>query len=515
MAELMIRTTLITLAVIVISEGAGSWFERLLGIDRKGFSAPIGFAVLMACLQVLAYPAQIGNWSFLYLLLVTLILFAAAIWMTCWNAKEAFRHFRRKETFIVLFAGLLFLYLASKNLMVSAGIPGGYFHCHANEIGSGLFQVYPQFLRVLTWLNELPHLLHLSSIPADYIFCEMVGGGLLFAVISSMFIVNVVRSFHLRNHWLEFSIIAFMLTYENYVSWHLSTAYLGTAWSELMMAEGLFVIWRWHQESNEQIKYLLIPVLMAGLAFDNGFGLAGIAILYGLTAYQLRTRTIRCFFELFSNLAPYVLYSAALLSRTSEAGAWILFLFYLAFLFFRYRKPFRRWITLGEEWLFDHGDLILFGIIPAAAAGLSLYLSITEPWAATAYSYYFQDFTEVGDARDYLFIHSSWLEIVLNIFRWGGLVLLIIFAKTKDEQIMRVMMITTLLVFLNPLCTPFLTYITGPAFYRTFTVLFNPFTETVMFLKFYHLFEWNAVGQWILELVLCLAAFMGLITILF
>ena len=77
----MIRTTLITLAVIVISEGAGSWFERLLGIDRKGFSAPIGFAVLMACLQVLAYPAQIGNWSFLYLLLVTLILFAAAIWM--------------------------------------------------------------------------------------------------------------------------------------------------------------------------------------------------------------------------------------------------------------------------------------------------------------------------------------------------------------------------------------------------------------------------------------------------
>lgn len=515
MAELMIRTTLITLAVTVISEGVGSWFERLLGIDRKGFSAPVGFAVLMACLQVLCYPAQLGNWPFLYILIVTLALLAAAIWMTCWNAKEAFRHFRRKETLIVVLAGVLFLYLADKNLMVSAGIPEGYFKVHANEIGSGLFQVYPQFLRVLTWLNELPHLLSLSSVPADYVLSEMVGGGLLFAIISSMFIVNVVRSFHLRNHWLEFSIIAFMLTYENYVSWHLSTAYLGTAWSELMMAEGLFVIWRWHQESNEQVKYLLIPVLMAGLACDNGFGLAGIAILYGLSAYQFRTRTIRSFFELFSYLAPYALYAAAILSRTSKAGAWILFLFYLAFLFFRYRKPFRRWITLGEEWLFDHGDLILFGIIPAAAAGLSLYLRLAKPWAATAYSYYFQDFTEVGDARDYLFIHSSWLEIILNIFRWGGLVLLIIFSKTREEQVMRIMMITTLLVFLDPLCTPFLTYITGPAFYRTFTVLFNPFTETVMFLKFYHLFEWNAVGQWILELVLCLASFMGLITILF
>ncbi|MGN1388244.1 MAG: hypothetical protein ACI4WR_01215, partial [Bulleidia sp.] len=124
----MIRTTLITLAVTVISEGVGSWFERLLGIDRKGFSAPVGFAVLMAGLQILCYPAQLGNWPFLYILIVTLGLFAAAIWMTCWNAEEAFRHFRRKETLIAVLAGVLFLYLADRNLMVSGGIPEGYFH---------------------------------------------------------------------------------------------------------------------------------------------------------------------------------------------------------------------------------------------------------------------------------------------------------------------------------------------------------------------------------------------------
>ena len=72
------------------------------------------------------------------------------------------------------------------------------------------------------------------------------------------------------------------------------------------------------------------------------------------------------------------------------------------------------------------------------------------------------------------------------------------------------MLIAILLVFLNPLCTPAIAYTTGPMFYHTFHVLFNPFTEAILFLFVYRMFAWTVIGQWVLEILLCLGALLGI-----
>jgi len=69
-------------------------------------------------------------------------------------------------------------------------------------------------------------------------------------------------------------------------------------------------------------------------------------------------------------------------------------------------------------------------------------------------------------------------------------------------------------VFLNPLTTPAISFMTGPMFYHTFHVLFNPFTEAIMFLYFYRMFQWTVIGQWILEIALCVGAFIGIMGLL-
>ena len=48
--------------------------------------------------------------------------------------------------------------------------------------------------------------------------------------------------------------------------------------------------------------------------------------------------------------------------------------------------------------------------------------------------------------------------------------------------ILLVILAVILIVFLNPLVTPAIVFLTGPMFFHTFHVLFNPFTEAVLFL---------------------------------
>ena len=74
----------------------------------------------------------------------------------------------------------------------------------------------------------------------------------------------------------------------------------------------------------------------------------------------------------------------------------------------------------------------------------------------------------------------------------------------------RSILLCTLILFVNPLCTPGISYFTGPMFAHTFSVLFNPCTEAIMFLFVYRMFQWTVIGQWVLELTLCSASLITL-----
>ena len=57
--------------------------------------------------------------------------------------------------------------------------------------------------------------------------------------------------------------------------------------------------------------------------------------------------------------------------------------------------------------------------------------------------------------------------------------------------------------FVNPLCLGVLTKITDMTNCSySFEILFNPFTDVLIFFWIYTQFEWTVVGQWVLELSL-------------
>ena len=334
-------------------------------------------------------------------------------------------------------------------------------------------------------------------------------------MVSTMVIVDIVRSFKLRNHWFEFALGVYLLFNGNYTAWLKGSAWIGLSWSILFVTLSVFNSYQYLKEENEQRKYLLIVIFGAGLACDNSFGLSGLAILYGLMIFLFSIRKIRSLFDLFTLLIPHVLYVTAVLLEYTALGALVLFLFYLWFSFRRYKRPIRRWIARSEEFCFGHWREMFLIAVPAVLIVGSLILFVLRRGAGlSSYLYYFEDFHEIDGVRDYIFIHSDILNIIINLFRWGGLVSLIALAKEKADLFVRLLLICLLAVFVNPLTTPAISYMTGPMFFHTFHVLFNPFTEALMFLYFYRMFQWTVIGQWILELALCFGALIGIVGIL-
>ncbi len=499
-----------SLILLLIAEGSGAALKRMLGIDRQGFNAPIGFAFLLSLCQLLYYPAQLFGFSFRYICIVTGLVLIAGVVFVIYDIQDIRRSLFRRETLIVLVMGLLFAVLCREHNVLSIEGDAAQFSDRVWELNVPRFQGYYYAALAFSRFINMPLALF-GSLSVTQAAAQIYGMGLLFVMISSMLIVDIVRRMNLRNHWFEFALGIYLLMNGNYSAWSPGTAWLGLSWSVFFTGLAVYTGYRYLNEGNEMIKYLWLPVLGAGLACNNSFGLSGIAILYGYMVYLFSVRKIRCLFDLFTFLIPYVLYIAAVsANRWWTPLSWILVLCYAWFLFFRYRRPIRRWITRSEEYFFDNYKKICLILVPCVLAALSLLIGVLHGWSGIiSYAYYFSDFTEIDGMRDYLFIHSDILQFALNLFRWGGLITLLLMAKKPSDQGVRIMLGVIMLVFLNPLCTPALVYMTGPMFYHTFNVLFNPFTEAILFLFIYQMFQWTVIGQWVLEIMLCLGALIG------
>lgn len=504
------------LVLLLLAEGAGAWLKRILGIERKGYHAPIGFAFLFSVAQVLYYPAQFLNRSMYWPIIVTSIVLLFALITVFYDLGDMKRSLIRKESLILVVIAALFILLNEFHDVLGPVLDETVLSLHISDLPMPRYQGYYLFAHCVSWLLALPHHM-ISGFPAITASAiKIYGFGLVYTITSSMLIIDIVRSFHLRNHWFGFSLMSYLLLNGNYTAWMKGGAWIGLSWSILFVTLSAWVIYTYLNSGNEQMKYLLLPVFAAGLASDNSFGLSGIAILYGFMVYLFSIRKIRSLFDFFTLLIPHAVYSLALSAKYIHPAVSVtLLILYFVFIIRRYRPPIRRWIWRSEEYCFDHWKELFWIAVPAVLAAVSLTLFIIRKGAGlSSYLYYFSDFHEIDGVRDYLFIHSDVLEIVLNLFRWGGLIVLAAGPKESGDHSAKMILLTVLLVFLNPLTTPAISYMTGPSFFHTFHVLFNPFTEAIMFLYIYRMFQWTVIGQWVLEITLCLGAAFGFYGIL-
>lgn len=521
----MNRILIFTFALILLSEGLGYWTMKVLKIRQRGYAAPMGFAVLLASLQLTYYPAQLFNLPFTWIVVTSTILLIFALFVTVKNIKQVFKNLFKPTTIIVLASLVIFLAVL-KNCSVDMEYSDSAtylnyisFNINAPKLNlydftTGirgqewsvlyLFQGYYHFISYVCYVINLPYYVLGSSFEVANMVISIYGFGILYQVFSTMFIVNILESFHLKNRWFAFAILVFMLFYSNFSYWDISFAFYGNTFRNLFIMETLSVIYYWFKEEDEQIKYLSIFTVMAGLASSSSFLFMSFAVLYSTAAFLFHIKKFRSLFDMTTLIGPLVFYSCAYISRSHSTLSITLFVVYLLYLVLRYKKPVRRIITRCEDFFIDHAILIFFILIPCIFALGTLYLNIFKTNGFNNYSFYFGDFVHLDMVKDYLFIHSNWLDNILNVLRWISVIMLIATAKKKEDLFIKDFIIIMLVFLLNPLCTSMLmNTIAGIVFYRNFFTLFNPFTEIVLFVYFYKMCEWNVIGQWVLEIALC------------
>ena len=82
--------------------------------------------------------------------------------------------------------------------------------------------------------------------------------------------------------------------------------------------------------------------------------------------------------------------------------------------------------------------------------------------------------------------------------------------KKKEENQLRSMLFLMVVFFLNPLCMGTVARVIGFDDYAfIFETVFNPFTDLLLFIAVYRMFEWQSIGQWVLEIFLVAAVLIG------
>ncbi len=521
----MNRILIFTFALILLSEGLGYWTMKVLKIRQRGYAAPMGFAVLLAALQLTYYPAQLFNLPFTWIVVTSTILLLFALFVTIKNIKQVFKNLFRPTTLIVLVSlAIFFVVLKNCSIDMEYSDSATYlnyisFNINAPKLNlydftTGIrgeewsvlyiFQGYYHFISYVCYVINLQYYVFGSSFEVANMVISVYGFGILYQVLSTMFIVNILESFHLKNRWFAFAILVFMLFYSNFSYWDISFAFYGNTFRNLFIMETLAVIYYWFKEDDEQIKYLSIFTVMAGLASSSSFLFMSFAVLYSTAAFLFHSKKFRSLFDMTTLIGPLVFYSCAYISRTHTTLSITFFVVYLLYLVLRYKKPVRRIVTRCEDFFIDHAILIFFILIPGIFAIGTLYLNVFKTNGFNNYSFYFDDFVHLDMVKDYIFIHSNWLDNILNVLRWISVIMLIATAKKKEDLFIKDFIIIMLVFLLNPLCTSMLvSSIAGIVFYRNFLTLFNPFTEIVLFVYFYKMCEWNVIGQWVLEIALC------------
>ena len=99
--------------LVLISEGVGAWTLKTLKIEARGFTAPIGLAVLLCTLQALYYPVQLWHLSFNWIIAISCAVLGAGTVLACMMYRDLKKHLFNRDMVTVIICAAVFLYALS------------------------------------------------------------------------------------------------------------------------------------------------------------------------------------------------------------------------------------------------------------------------------------------------------------------------------------------------------------------------------------------------------------------
>lgn len=500
----MLNVLITAIFLVILSEGVGAWTLNILKIQNDGFNAPYGTAVIFSVLEIFYLPLMISHSSFNSCLVVTMIILVVAVVLWCLSLKYAWKNFFKLELLVVLISASLYTYLYVK---YGEHIPSSDFNelsimvknssLNHIDLGDYRLQGYTLLGSLLSWV-----------FPTDMNIVAYILG-VYAEMISAMLALNIVKSFKLSNTWLKFTLICFVIFYSGFYSWKITGSFHGSNWRVIFIAEIIFVAYQWLKIGNEQIKYFMLFVTGAGMFCSSGFLMISIDIIYCIAVYLFRIQKIRSLFDLTTFMIPVVIYLFGWLYSYSKILSWILLLTYVFFCFYRYKRSVYHNMIWIENVLIEYAWQTFYIAIPLIFIICSFILRYGFPGLSVPYSYYIQYF-KTNPMRSYMLLSKSPIDLLMMSIRWILLFIFLLKAKSKEDRMIQSLFLGMVVFFVNPLCMGMLGKITGMDLYAdAFDILFNPFTDLLLFVVIYHLFEFKVYGQWILELCLVFSTVLG------
>lgn len=483
----------------ILCEGVGSFLLSCFQIQKRGYAAPYGMVALFSALEILYIPCMTFHWGSSYSFVVTLLVLCATIVVSCMRMKDIVSSLFQRDSIAVFFSCLLYLLIITHtNISTSLGIASV---MEANSVTASVnlqsysFQGYAllgsAFLRVVSMQTLI------------LVF------GTFYHMLFSEVCLDIIRTFELKNPWFVFTLVLYAVFYTGFNEWQIIDAYSGENWRIVIISIILWNIYCSIRQENTNNKYLLALCIGAGMFVSGGFSMITMIVLYCLCAWLLKNRHLHTLYDMSILILPQWIYSCFQLGRKHPAACVLLLILYFVFLACRKRKWLRRGMARLEDWLFEHAVQIFYVAVPLLALGITFILWIYNRNTAIPYSVY-KRFLVCEPVRSYLFLDHSALTIILDILRWSGVGIFIYFSKKQEENQLRSMFFIMLVLFVNPLSMGFIARITGYDVYAyAFEALFNPFTDLLLFITLYRMFEWQIIGQWILEIFLVIAVLVG------
>lgn len=511
----MIVLGFVLLIVILASLGYGKLLKSFFPNLAKDYALPLGFAMLLALVQIFYYPAMLVNLNSSYEHICTLLILFVGIIILIYKYKLTFNILDYRH-YLLFLALIVFVYVYyHSNLQLAFSDSQMYlnymsqnvnikhlnlFHLWTGQTGKEwdsiyLFQGYYHFGSFITWFTN--YLLELfKQKELAYITIQTWGLGLLYSLVSSCALLNFVS--YLVKEKKKYILLAILaLFYFNFYYWRVALAFYGNTFRSLWIAYLWYLLARYFKENNHKYKYLMLIISFAGLACSSSYLFISFALFYALMVYLFKWQGVGTIKEMADIVLPLVVYILALLSRANLTLCIILLLVVL-FYYLSRNNLLLPFTTKIEKILSIHSQIIfIYGMTLLLIVGGAIYYFLINRGYEYNYVHYFANHQTYDMIKDYFFIYSGKTQFILNALRWLGVLLFI--KKEKKNNFFNFLLFVALIIFLNPLNTVAIAKLfASNVYYRTFEVIFNPFSELVFALMVIDLFKKYRLGNYLL-----------------
>jgi hypothetical protein len=510
--------------LVFISSGLGVGFTQFFKFKLGKFSAPVGFAILLFSAQLLYYPVQVLNLSSFYVhLLTAVLLFLASVFAITKIKYIVLEYFTWDVFWIIAYLALFFIAFYNSSLSMPRADTQMYLNYIAqNEntqnlnlfnlwtglegsefVSIYLFQGYYHFIAAISFfIKQVNHVFTGLYYPESIIISAW-GFGFLYAIMSGLVIVNVIDKFKTRTPFINWTIALYALFFVNFYYWKVAFAFYGNTWRSLFMAMMMFYLYEYTKSKRFVLILASSFIFGASIAASSSSLFIGFSILLGFAFYlMIQKQNDAILMSSYVGL-PMVVYVLFLMYNDHPNIFLPLLMVTLLYYSHLFNQKIKEIIKTITNFISQRAILIFLIILPLIAIVFSIYDVIVDPQYPWNMFHYFNDHRGYDMVIDYLFIHSSPLDNVLNLLRWTALILLVSNKQQDQDKFFKWHIILMFVFLLNPLSTSFVSKaFASNVYYRAFEAVFNVFTEIYFLFIVFKIFDGKKTVQYVMATLL-------------